>query len=46
MEIIITLLIALGLAIGQHQMHKNQDQGPPPCNGQNCCCGGGGGGAF
>lgn len=46
-EIIISLLIALGLTIGQHQMHKSQDQGPPPnCTGSGCGLGGGGGGGF
>ena len=46
-EIVISLLIALGLAIGQHQLHRSQDQGPPPqCTGSGCGFAGGGGGGF
>jgi hypothetical protein len=48
MEIVWGILIALGLLIGQHQLSKNQEQGPPPCQngGSGCGLGGGGGGAF
>lgn len=43
MEIIWTILMALGIWEGQHQL---TDQGPPPCQGSGCGLGGGGGGAF
>ena len=44
--IVISLILALGLAFGAHKLSGNQEQGPPPCQGSGCGVGGGGGGAF
>ena len=46
-EIVMSLLLALGLAFGTHKvMGKQQQQSPPNCQGSGCGLGGGGGGAF
>ena len=47
-EIVISIVLALGLILGSHQLSKNNDQGPPPCQngGSGCGFGGGGGGGF
>ena len=46
MYIVISILLAAGLWLGQHKIIGNQDSGPPPCQGSGCGVGGGGGGAF
>ena len=45
-EIVISLILALGLAFGQHLTHNQQDDKPPQCTGSGCGLGGGGGGGF
>ena len=45
--IVISLLLAAGLWLGQHKtLQHQQDQGPPACQGSGCGLAGGGGGAF
>jgi len=47
MYIVISILMALLLAFGQHQtQHNQQDDKPPACTGSGCGLGGGGGGGF
>ena len=46
MEIVISIILAFGLAFGQHGISHNQVDDPPPCHGSGCGVGGGGGGAF
>lgn len=42
MEVVISIMMALGLYFGQHQLND----GPPNCTGSGCGLGGGGGGGF
>lgn len=48
MGVVISILLALGLLLGQHELHKGsqQQQSPPNCTGSGCGLGGGGGGGF